>query len=62
MRIWCVLDNFVLFIFHLSSKITAPFVMYMYVYILTIYAIRIYGFDLTMGHNGLVICVHVFCE
>jgi len=33
--------------------------MYMYVYILTLNAIRLYLLDLIMGHNGLVICVHV---
>jgi len=33
--------------------------MYMYVYILTICAIRLYVFDLTIGHKDLVICVHV---
>jgi len=27
---------------------------------MTIYAIRLYVFNLTMGHYGLVICVH-FC-
>jgi len=56
-RIWFVLDNFV-FLSHFLSK-TAHYAMYIYVYILTIYAIRLYVFDLTTGHNGLVICVHV---
>jgi len=33
--------------------------MYMYMYILTIITIRLYVFDMTMGHIGLAICVHV---
>jgi len=33
--------------------------MYMYMYILIINSIRLYVFDLTMGHKGLAICVHV---
>jgi len=49
-RIWFTLDNFVLFIFfllHLSCNVNCA-LCYQYVH------------DLTMDHNALVICLHVF--
>ena len=59
-RKWFILDNCVVFIFISVVSKTAHYVMYMYVFILTINAIRLFVFDLTMGHNGLAICVHVW--
>jgi len=59
-RKWFILENCVVFIFISVVSKTAHYVMYMYVYILIINAIRLFVFDLTRGLNGLAICVHVW--